>query len=190
MFVVGYAAATGQRAAVMKTEQRFPQASLFGDAGRCKTTAAMIAASLFGMPCKPITRFSESVIYETVKSLGGIPLILDDPIKKGRKSGDTLDQVDNFLWSMFNGTSRRVRGNEQTPHTNVIVTFNIALGEGNQAIESRLIKLYFPVRPTVDGPYQGLSDAMDAASGALSQLLGIEYDREAVREIERQLLSN
>ena len=79
LFTIGYAAATGQRAAVMETEQRFPQLSLFGDPGSGKTTAAKISASIFAMHNKPITRFSESVMYETVKSLGGVPLILDDP---------------------------------------------------------------------------------------------------------------
>jgi hypothetical protein len=129
------------------------------------------------------------MVYETVKSLGGLPLLLDDPVKKGVKR-DTREAIDNFLWSMFNGTTRKVRGNEQTPHSNVLVTTNIAIGEDNQALESRLIKLHFPVKPPNSKGYPALKKAMDGSSGGLSQLLSISYDPEAVKDIEARLLEH
>jgi hypothetical protein len=190
-FVCGYTTATMQRQTVMKQDHAFPQLNVFGDAGGGKTTAAKVGASLIGMhgDRSIITRFSESLIYEQVKSLGGVPLILDDPVKKGMKQ-ESRDAVDNFLWSMYNGVSRRVRGNEQTPNTNVIVTSNVALGEGSQAIESRLLKMHFPVRPVNEAGFPALEKAMGEATGGLSQLLAIQYGREAVREIRSRLLEH
>ena len=129
------------------------------------------------------------MVYETVKSLGGLPLLLDDPVKKGIKK-DTKEAIDNFLWAMYNGTTRKVRGNEQTPHSNVIVTTNVSLGEDNQALESRLIKLHFAVKLPNSKGYSALKKAMDGASGGLSQLLGIAYDAEAVKDIEARLLEH
>jgi|GEM_PF-1956821 len=186
-FVCGYSIATMQRQAVMQAEGNFPQLALFGDPGGGKTTAAQVATSLAGMHKFVISRFSESMVYETVKSLGGLPLLLDDPVKKGIKK-DTREAIDNFLWAMFNGTTRKVRGNEQTPHSNVIVTTNVSLGEDNQALESRLIKLHFAVKPPNSKGYPALKKAMDGASGGLSQLLGIAYDQSAVKDIEARLL--
>ncbi|MBW4528689.1 MAG: DUF3854 domain-containing protein [Phormidium tanganyikae FI6-MK23] len=189
LFVCGYATATLQRRAVMKAEHRFPQLTLFGERGGAKTTAARVAASIAGMHRDSfiISRFSESLIYEQVKSLGGLPFLIDDPIKKGAKK-ESRDAIDNFLWAMYNGTTRKVRTNEQTPHTAVIVSSNVALGEDNAATESRLIKLIFPVLPCNDSAYQRLESAMNLASGGFSQLATIQYDRDAVRTIESKLL--
>lgn len=190
-FTCGYAVATLQRQEVMRKERNFPQLSLFGDAGGAKTTAAKVAAALVGMHLDRyvIVRFSESLIYELVKSLGGLLVLIDDPVKRGMWR-DSKDAIDNFLWAMFNGATRKVRGNEQTPHSNVLVTSNVALGEGNQAIESRLIKIPFPVRPQIEAGFPALEEAMHSASGGLSQLLGIHYDRSAVRKIRSRLLEH
>ena len=190
-FMCGYSVATMQRQAVMKQDHAFPQMNAFGDVGGGKTTAAKVGASLVGMHGERqiITKFSESLIYEQVKSLGGVMMVLDDPVKKGMKQ-DSRDAVDNFGWSMYNGVSRRVRGNEQTPHTNVIMTSNVALGEGNQAIESRLLKIHFPERLVNEAEFPALEKAMNEATGGLSQLLAIQYDRAAVREIRSRLLEH
>jgi hypothetical protein len=191
-FTCGYSVATFQREEIMTREGNFPQLSLFGDPGGAKTTAAAVAVSLAGMHHKRciITKFSESLIYEQVKSLGGLPLLLDDPIKKGKRQAESRDQLDNFLWSAYNGATRKVRGNEQTPHTNVIVTSNLSPGEGNQAVESRLIKLAFTVRIQNDAGFPALEEAMNGASGGLSQLLAIHYDRKAVKDIRSRLLEH
>jgi hypothetical protein len=191
-FVTGYAVATFQRKEIMEREGNFPQLSLFGDPGGGKTTAAIVAVSLVGMHPQSsiITKHSESLLYEQVKSLGGLPLLLDDPIKKGRRQAETRDQLDNFLWSAYNGATRKVRGNAQTPHTNVIVTSNIALGEGNQAVESRLIKIHFPIKTQTGTAFPMLEQAMNDASGGLSQLLAIHYNHDAVRDIRARLLEH
>lgn len=189
LFIYGYTTATLQRDIIMKQEKCFPQLNLYGDPGGAKTTCAKAAVSLGGMHLdrSVISRYSESLIYELVKSLGGLALLIDDPIKKGMKS-ESRGAVDNFLWAQYNGTTRKVRGNEQTPHTCVITTSNVALGEGNQATESRLIKLHFPVLPPNELGFPALEEAMNQASGGLSQLIALGYDRNAVRNIRSRLL--
>lgn len=191
-FTCGYIVSTFQRKEIMAREGNFPQLSLFGDPGGAKTTAAMVAVSLAGMHQKHciITKFSESLIYEQVKSLGGLPLLLDDPIKKGKRQADSRDQLDNFVWSAYNGATRKVRLNEQTPHTNVIVTSNISLGEGSQAVESRLIKLHYRVRTQNDAGFPALEESMDDASAGISRLLAVRYDRSAVKDIRSRLLEH
>jgi hypothetical protein len=193
-FNCGYSVATMHRQVVMSKERCFPQLSTFGDPGGAKTTAALTAASLAGMHTEKciINKFSESLIYEQLKSLGGLPVVLDDPIKKGKgnRKADTREEVDNLLWSLYNGAARKVRGNEQAPHSSVIVSSNVALGEDSQAIESRLLKIYYPVRTQNDAGFPALEEAMNGASGAFSQLIAIGYDREAVKDIRSRLLEH
>lgn len=187
LFCLGHSVATTQRQSVMEQEGLFPQLALFGDPGGGKSTASEVAASITGMHRFSISSFTPSLLYENIKSLSGLTLVLNDPIKPGKNQVQQREQFDGILWSLYNGKSRKVRGNEQTPHTNVIVTSNVALGEGNQAVESRLIKLHFPVKPMNSKGYADLRKAMDGASGGLSQLLAIAYDSEAVKDIESRL---
>jgi hypothetical protein len=143
---------------------------------------------LIGMHKLAVTDFSPSLLYELLKSLSGVVLHLDDPIKKGKKAAEQRDTLENILWGLYNGRSRKVRGNEQTPHTNLITSSNVAPGEDNQAAESRLIKFHFPARSVNPKGYAALSSAMNKASGGLSQLLAIGYDSKAVKDIEARLL--
>ena len=141
VFTCGYAVATMQRQAVMRQERKFPQLALFGDAGGGKSVASEVAASLVGMHEFSMTQFSESLLYEMTKSLSGLPLILNDPLKPGKKLAESRDQLNGIMWRLYNGKPGKVRGNEQIPHTNVVVSTNVALGEDTQAVESRLLKL-------------------------------------------------
>lgn len=187
LMTMGYGAASVHRAEIMHENSNFPQMAVFGDAGGGKTLAATMACSFFGTQIAPITQFSESVIYETVKSIGSLLLMIDDPLKKEKRGGVIADKVDNFTWSMYGGAARKVRHNEQKPFTNVIITSNKALGEGTSAIESRLIKLSFPVRKFNDFAKQDLSDAIRSASGGLGQLIGMKFDIKAIRQTARNL---
>jgi hypothetical protein len=187
LMVLGYGAATAHRQEIMDAYGSFPQINTFGDAGGGKTLAATMACSLFGTHIAPIAAFSESVIYETVKSIGSMPLLIDDPLKRERKNGNLGAQVDSFLWNLYGSAPRKVRGNEQRPQTNVIVTSNKALGEGTQAIESRLIKISFPVKKFNEMNRERLADAIRGASSGLGQIIGMKFDRMAIREIARKL---
>lgn len=181
LMVMGFGAATAHRSQVMKEYGSFPQLNAFGDAGGGKTLAAMMACSMFGTHNAPISAFSESVIYETVKSIGSLPLLLDDPLKKDRKNGDLVAKVDSFIWNMYGGVARKVRGNQQRPNTNTITTSNKAIGEDTAAIESRMIKMSFPVREFNQEHRHALGDAMTQATGGLGQIIAMEYDSSGIR---------
>ena len=187
LVTMGYGAMTAHRSEIMGDYGAIPQLNAFGDAGGGKTLAATMACAMFGTHLAPITRFSESVIFETVKSVGSLLLLVDDPLKKERRGGDLGAKVDNFTWDMYGGAARKVRGNEQKPQTNVVITSNKAIGEGTQAIESRLIKINFPVCPFNQLERPNLSSAIAKATGGLGKIIGLEYQPEAIREIARKL---
>ena len=186
LMTLGYGVATVHRDQIMKEHKSFPQINVFGEPGGGKTLAATMACSLFSMHNASIGSFTKSVLWENVKSLGSLLLLLDDPLKKEKKDGPLLTEVVNTLWALYGGDPRVVRGNTQTPHTNVIVTSNQAI-EGNQAVESRLIKMHFPVREfNVEGQSLMVA-AMNGASGALGQLIGMDYDSPAIEALKVRL---
>lgn len=183
LFTLGYGAASSRRDEIIADLGGFPQLNCFGEHGAGKTTSAEMAAALYGTHRFAITSFSESVVYELAKSLGGVVALLDDVTKKDR-SGKLRDQVDNFAWAAYNGHARKVRGNEQKPHTNVIFTTNPALGEGNGAIESRLLKFYFGAGPIdTEALATDSQRILDAASGGLGQIIALPYSREAIQAL-------
>jgi hypothetical protein len=187
LLTIGYGFATMHRDEILKDDGAFPQLNCFGDAGGGKTLAALMAASIFGTHESPVTDFSTSMIYEWVKSIGSMPLVIDDPIKQEKHDGEKTKLVNNFCWAMYGSNARKVRGNVQTPHTNVIITTNKALGEDTSAIESRLIKLYFPKGQFDVDAHEKITEALANASGGLSQLIAEKYDRDAIRKIAAQL---
>lgn len=187
LMTIGYGAATVHREHIFEAYSAFPQMNVFGDAGGGKTLAATMACSLFGAHIAPVSRFTESVIYETVKSIGSLLLAIDDPLKKERRGGDLSAKVDNFVWDMYGANARKVRGNEQKPHTNVIITSNKAIGEDTTAIESRLIKISFPKRDFNLFGRHAVTDAIAGATGGLGQLIGMKFDNAAIKKIALQL---
>ena len=129
LMTLGYGVATVHRDQIMKEHNSFPQINVFGDPGGGKTLAATMACSLFSLHHSAIGSFTKSMLWENVKSLGSLLRLLDDPLKKEKRDGPLLTEMVNFLWAMYDGEPRMVRGNLQTPYSNVIVT-------SNQAIES------------------------------------------------------
>ncbi|MFM7425246.1 MAG: bifunctional DNA primase/polymerase, partial [Elainella sp.] len=185
----GFVAANLHWQEVIDIEGRFPQLSNHGDPGGAKSTAVNAAMAVVGLHNKATQRFSDSLSFELAKSLSGLPVFLDDPIKKGMKAEERA-QVDNYLWSLYNGAARKVRGNIQEPHTAAVTTSNVALGEGNNAIESRLLKLYFPVKDTNPKGMQRLRAAMDVASGGLGQLIAIGYPKAEIDNLEARIVEH
>lgn len=187
LMTIGYGVATVHRDYIYEAYSSLPQMNVFGDAGGGKTLAAIMASSLFGTHIAPVSRFTESVIFETVKSIGSLLLVIDDPLKKERRGGDLAVKVDNFVWDMYGTNARKVRGNEQKPHTNVIITSNKAIGEDTAAIESRLIKVSFPKREFNQFGRHAVSDAIAGATGGLGQLIGMKFDNQAIKKVALQL---
>jgi hypothetical protein len=191
LFSLGYGALTLHHTEIIKAEGGCPQLAMFGDAGGGKTLAAMAASSITGMHRTGLAAgFSTSLFYEYAKSFGGLLILLDDAVKKGRDSDKVRDHVTNLLWAMYGALARRVQKNVQQPHTNAVATTNVALAEDNQAAESRLLKLYFPSgKFSEDAAIKaGIEEALDGASGGLGQLIGIPYDRAAIKDLKARLL--
>jgi hypothetical protein len=188
-FTCGFVTANLQWQEIIDQEARFPVLSAYGDPGGGKSTAVDVAMSLVGMHGQAIQRFSESLAFEYAKSLSGLPVFLDDPIKKGTRPEERV-AIENFAWALFNGRPRYVRGNTQRPHTSVAITTNPALGEGDTAAEGRLAKLHFPVKDSTPGQYQALREAMRQASGGLGQLIAIGYPKAEIDNLESRIIEH
>lgn len=191
LFAMGHAFAITHRDEILTDLRGFPTLNLFGPAGGGKSLAMALATAPFGMDGHFSTSFSESVLYERAKSLGSLPLPLDDPLKRepGGKT-DLTAKVDNFAWGMYDAAARVVRGNRQQPHTSVIVTSNKAIGEGTTAIESRLVKLAFPGGTFNQSAKPALTAAIDNASGGLGQIIALKYDRAAITDLSARLAAH
>jgi hypothetical protein len=188
LFIAGYFVAVSQHQDIMKKERRFPQLAVFGEKGGGKTTAFEWAASLFGMHHEIKGKITTSAAYELAKNLSCLPLVLDDPIESGKKQADQKELIEALAWGIYNCKPRVVRGNQQYPRTALAIGTNVALGENNSALDSRLIKMFLPVRQHNIEHIPALSSAMENASGGLSQVLSIAYDRDAVKNLESRLL--
>ncbi len=178
---LGYATAVLHRDEVFARERYFPQLALFGDPGGGKTFAASVACSLAAMHDTAMNEASPSVAFERAKRLGCLPLFFDDPLR--RADPKVKEAFENVLWKLYDGKSRTVRGNCQTPHTAAIVTSNQALGdEGHHiALETRLLKLFLPRAGEYQRDIQAISHAMDLASGGLGLLIARRYSEAAVQ---------
>ncbi len=178
---LGYATAVLHRGEVFSRERYFPQLALFGDPGGGKAFAASVACSIAGMHDTAMNEASPSVAFERAKSLGCLPLFFDDPLRRADQK--VKEAFENVLWKLYDGKSRTVRGNCQTPHTAAIVTSNQALGdEGHHiALETRLLKLFLPRTGEYKRDIQAISQALDAASGGLSSLIALRYSEQAVQ---------
>jgi hypothetical protein len=187
LLIIGQVVSILHRAEIHRAEGWFPQYNNHGDPGGGKTLFTDMACSVAGMHGTFIQKVSESVAYERAKSLSCLPLFFDDPLKEGDPKA--LAMFNDFLWKLYNGASRIVRGNCQVPHTGAIVTSNQALGEGNIATESRLLKLFVPRGSAFNkAAYPALKQAMDEASGGLGSLIALGYPRKTVSGLRDRLL--
>jgi hypothetical protein len=196
LFCLGYAAATVNHVKVRKeTGGHFPQAVLSGERNGGKTLGATAGASMTGThkPNAVIGDFSPSMLGELTKSVSGCLLLLDDPIKPGEGQKDAKKKVRDVVWRVRDGKGRKVRGNDQIARSNLIVTSNVSLADGEAAAESRLFSMHFS-KPQGEGfknsGERALSLAMDKASGGLSQLIALGYNHNEVLDLKARLLAH
>lgn len=187
LLVMGYGAAGVHYHEIIESEGAFPIGNVYGDAGGGKTSAASCALALVGQhKVGMMKEVSISAAYERLKLAGGLVHCLDDPKRD--------EHLDEFLKGFYNGKSRVVRGkdsafNTQEPHSPLIVTSNHAVGETSAATQSRLFRIFLP--KTLDGDanaWRELPQAMNAASGALTQIIAMGYCKEEVYACESELL--
>ncbi|MGF1490510.1 MAG: hypothetical protein ACFBSE_25750, partial [Prochloraceae cyanobacterium] len=183
IFVLGWAAATMQYETIIELEQRFPILNLFGEAGGGKTTKVSNGLSLAGWSGESgsFSKTSESALYEHLQTCGSLPLLFDDPEKK--------ILFDELTKRLYNRKPRMVRENCQTPNTSLAITTNHIIGDGNPAVSSRLVHVPVPIVEGNREYWPELVEARSQASGAIGSIIGIGYDAEAVKKIEKQLLA-
>ncbi|MCY6491926.1 PriCT-2 domain-containing protein [Leptolyngbya sp. GGD] len=180
---LGQGSAILHRDVVMSYLNYFPQSWIYGEKHAGKTLSATIAVSLAGMHRFTISSFTESSLYEYFKSLGCLPFLVDDPIKPGKEQQKNKELLEKILWNSYGGFSRMVRGNNQVPHTCALFTSNLAIGDKAGALITRLLMSSFK-KGEFNKDYENeLKDAIDNASAGFSQLVSIQYDHAAFREI-------
>lgn len=171
---------------IVDKERSFPLINPYGDPGGFKSFAAESSLSLVGFPKAEtmLSKVSESALFEWLKRLGSIPVILDDP--KREFNGIDIEEVAKRAFNRF---ARVVRGNRQEPRGGLAITSNHLIGEKNSATRSRLIPLFFPVL-TEDSyekaAFSELLQIRESVSGCFPDLLKLGYNAQAIKTLEEE----
>jgi hypothetical protein len=182
IFTLGWAAACLHFQEIIKAEKHFPLLNLYGDPGSAKTVMAESALSLAGWLDGEgqFRKITESALYEHLKLCGSLPLCFDDP--------DKGPWLDGLIQGLYNAKPRVVRGNEQTPHTSLLLTTNHLVGDNKPATLSRLIAIATFASSDGDSTaWDELLLAQQGASSALPQLLALGYPAQEIRHLAKQL---
>lgn len=166
-------------------EKCFPLFNSHGEPGSLKTLAAETALSLVGKNWSNVamlSRVSLSALYEHGSRTGSLPFFWDDPERK--------PEFEEVAKSWFNCKPRKVRNNEQTPHSPMGITSNHIFGGDQSAALTRFIRVPFKRHGCGDKEaFQQLRQAQEIASGAFGLLIQLGYPREEIATLERKLLS-
>ena len=190
LLTLGFAVMGLHRQELMKHVGEVASLAIYGEKGGGKSAAQRAAASLYGLHDYTLSDFSVSMFGELTKSLGSLPIQVDDPIRQGSYAKSDEEKINSALWKLHGGLGRAVRGNTQSPNTVICVSTNRTLGQGNAAIASRLISFVFPVCPINRSAGTAMSKALKGASGGLSQILAIPCDIQSIEASGNQLLEH
>jgi hypothetical protein len=173
----------------MAVEGTFPLLNLYGDPGSNKSIIAESALSLIGKNWTKegiVSTLSESALFELLKNLGSLPICYDDPTK------DKNGALSEIIKKLFNRHTRKVRGNEQKPHSGLMLTSNHAIGDNSAASRSRMLRISMPVTKgrASNESYQKLRSAQKEASGCFSQLISLGYPKIRIDELESLIEPN
>lgn len=171
---------------IVDKERSFPLINPYGDPGGFKSFAAESSLSLVGFPKAEtmLSKVSESALFEWLKRLGSIPVILDDP--KREFNGIDIEEVAKRAFNRF---ARVVRGNRQEPRGGLAITSNHLIGEKNSATRSRLIPLFFPVLSEDSYEKAAFSELLqirESVSGCFPDLLKLGYNAQAIKTLEEE----
>jgi hypothetical protein len=171
---------------IVAKERSFPLINPYGDPGGFKSFAAESSLSLVGFPNAEtmLSKVSESALFEWLKRLGSLPVILDDP--KREAGGIDIEEVAKRAFNRF---ARVVRGNRQEPHGGLAITSNHLIGEKNSATRSRLIPLFFPVLGEDSYEKSAFSELLtirETVSGCFPDLLKLGYNTQAIKILEEE----
>ena len=172
---------------IRKENRSHPQINAFGDPGSQKTHAAETGLSLIGTnwpDAAMFSRVSASALFEHASRTGSLSFVWDDPPRDAKN-----EELGKHL---FNGKPRKVRGNEQMPHSSMIVTSNHVFGGEQIATHTRNVRINFHKINDEDildkRALQKLSAAQGRASAAFPMLLKLGYPHKEVTKLETELL--
>lgn len=184
LLMMGWTTAALQSQEIFKNEGSFPLFNAHGEPGSCKTIAAETCLSLIGKNWTQdgmIARVSTSALYEHGSRTGSLPFFWDDP--------DRSPETEELCKSWYNWKPRKVRGNQQTPHSPMGITSNHVIGGEQPATFTRFVRVNFDRASGGDKlAFQELKQAQKLASGAFPQLIQIGYPREEIALLEQELL--
>lgn len=184
LLTMGWVVAGLHSQEIFNRDNSFPLSNLHGEPGSCKTLAAETALSLVGTNWPQVgmlARVSTSALYEHGSRTGSLPFIWDDP----ERNPENEELAKNW----YNWKPRRVRGNEQVPHSPMGITSNHVFGGDQSATYTRFLRT--PFERTAGGSkesFQDLKAAQTRASGAFQELLKLGYPAQEVAAIETVLL--
>jgi len=185
LLTMGWVVAGLHSQEIFKHDNSFALDNLHGEPGSCKTLAAETALSLVGTNWPQVgmlARVSTSALYEHGSRTGSLPFVWDDP--------DRNPENEELAKSWYNWKPRKVRGNEQTPHSPMGITSNHVFGGDQAATYTRFVRTPFERASSGSKEsFQDLKAAQAKASGAFPQLLKLGYAAGAVATLERELLS-
>ncbi|MCC5610562.1 toprim domain-containing protein [Nostoc sp. CHAB 5834] len=184
LLTIGWTVAGLNSQKIFAQEGSFSIGNGYGVAGSLKTIGFETAASLIGKNWPELgilVRVSTSALYELGSRLGSIPFFWDDPPR--------CPETEELAKNWFNRKPRRVRGNEQTPHSPMAIISNHVLGGEQAATYTRMTRIAYDVATGGDkAAFQELKAAQAEASGAFPQLIALGYPKKAIDEIESELL--
>jgi hypothetical protein len=186
LLTIGWVVAGLHSQEIFSRDNSFPLINLHGEPGSCKTLAAETALSLVGTNWSQVgmlARVSTSALYEHGSRTGSLPFVWDDP--------DRNPENEELTKNWYNWKPRRVRGNEQVPHSPMGITSNHVFGGDQAATYTRFLRT--PFERAAGGrkeSFQALKAAQAKASGAFPQLLKLGYPVKAIAELEQELLSH
>ncbi|UKP01451.1 hypothetical protein [Nostoc sp. UHCC 0870] len=184
LLMMGWTVAGLHSQEIFSQESSFPLFNAHGEPGSCKTIAAETALSLVGKnwgQSAMLARASVSALYEHGSRTGSLPFFWDDP--------DRNPDNEELAKSWYNWKPRKVRGNEQTPHSPMGITSNHVFGGEQAATYTRFVRVAFTRANGGDKTaFQELKAAQAEASGAFRQLISLGYPRNEISKLESELL--
>jgi hypothetical protein len=185
LFTMGWTAGGLHSQEIFNHDSSFPLDNLHGVVGSFKTLTAETALSLVGTNWPQmgmLARVSTSALYEHGSRTGSLPFFWDDP--------DRNPENEELAKSWYNRKPRKVRGNEQTPHSPMGITSNHVFGGDQAATYTRFVRTSFERASSGSKEsFQVLKAAQAKASGAFPQLLKLGYAPDVIATLEQELLS-
>jgi hypothetical protein len=186
LLTIGWVVAGLHSQEIFKQDGSFALFNSFGEPGSCKTFTAETALSLIGSnwpTAGMLAKTSTSALYEHGSKTGSLPFFWDDP--------ERTAQNEELMKTWYNRKPRKVRGNNQTPHSPMGVTSNHVAGGDQAATYTRFIRNPHERKTGGDKQaFQELKQAQLLASGAFPTLLKLGYPRDKIVAIESELLTH